>query len=93
MPNSYADAAYVAERALALVALFIVLGRAYLGEEPAAAESYILQSFAVPLAALLAMLNLLYLSVHLTNDCMRLHKSLVASRSTSGCGAFRHELQ
>lgn len=68
LPNSYADASYVAVRALALVALFVVLGRAYLGADEHATEPVFLQTFAVPLAALLAMLNLMYLSVHLTRQ-------------------------
>lgn len=57
LPSRYSQAAYVDVRALILISLFVVLARIFLGG-----------TFTLPLAALLAILNLAYLSVHLSYD-------------------------
>jgi hypothetical protein len=66
LPSRSSHVAYVDVRALALISLFIVLARVHLAEgatQPAFGGPVVL-----PLAAILAMLNLGYLAIHLTRD-------------------------
>jgi hypothetical protein len=64
LPSRYSQAAYVDVRALMLISLFVVLARVLLADaSPERARPIVL-----PLAALVATLNLAYLIVHLSPD-------------------------
>ena len=62
LPSRYSQAAYVDVRALALISVFLVLARASL------AEGGTQPAIVLPLAAMLALLNLGYLAVRLNDD-------------------------
>src|SRR5262249_6835565 len=78
LPSHYDQVSHIDVRALALISLFIVLARVHLAEgatQPAFGGPAVL-----PLAAILAMLNLGYLAIHLTRDdaWMSSYRELVA---------------
>jgi hypothetical protein len=74
LPSRYSQAAYVDVRALLLISLFMLLARVQL------ADGIRESAIALPLAAVLALLNLGYLALHLTDDevWMRGYREMVA---------------
>lgn len=75
LPSRYSQAAYVDVRALALISVFVVLARAHL------AEGIALPPIVVPLAALLALLNLGFVAFRLSTDdaWIRDYRQVIAS--------------
>jgi hypothetical protein len=67
LPNEYSEASNVAVRALALVSLFVVLGRAHLAEDSPSRPAFA-GTLALPLAVLLVTLNLIYIAMHLVRQ-------------------------
>ena len=62
LPSQYSQAAYVDVRALALISLFLILARVQLTDDMTA------PTVVLPLAAILAVLNLAYLATHLAGE-------------------------